>query len=113
MTDILYFSIALSGLTALCAVLVVIGRAAAECPQTAGAARLGTWVITAGFAAIGVGIVALVGAILPVLESGRASGLYLATGIVAIVLGIGFYNAAQVLRDLMKEAQKLRSDSAA
>lgn len=105
MTDLLYLSLAGTGLVALCAVLVVIGRAAAECPQTAGAARLATWVVTAGFAALGVGAIGLVGAILPALARQPDSALYAAVGLVSVLLGIGFAYAAGQLRALLREAR--------
>ncbi|MEM1299850.1 MAG: hypothetical protein AAGH68_11285, partial [Pseudomonadota bacterium] len=89
MTDIIYFAIAFVGLTGLCTVLAIIGRAAAECPQIGAAAKVGTWVVTTGFCAIGVGIIAIGAALLPLLTDGRSDGLYWAIGIVSIVLGIG------------------------
>ncbi|MEM9147715.1 MAG: hypothetical protein AAGC57_16140 [Pseudomonadota bacterium] len=113
MMDVLYLSIAGAGLVALCAVLVVIGRAAAECPMTAAAARLGTWVVTTGFAAFGIGAIGLIGAALPVLSRVPASALYAAVGMVAIALGFGFYQAAVMLRGLMRDARAARDEAAA
>lgn len=114
MTDVLFLSIAFAGLAALGAVLVLIGRAAAECPQTRGAARLGTMVVTTGFSAIGSGVLLIIAAILPILIRGSIDGLYVALGIAAIALGIGFYSAATMLRDILKSAQAPgRSESGA
>ncbi|MEM9138545.1 MAG: hypothetical protein AAGB15_01820 [Pseudomonadota bacterium] len=107
MTDLIYLGGGFAALLALCVVLVVIGRAAAECPQLAGAAKVGTLVITTGFAAIGTGIIALIGAALPFLMTGQVNGLYLALGMVSIALGIGFYNAATTLRDLLRAARPM------
>lgn len=112
MIDALYLSLAFTGLAALAAVLVLIGRMAQECPETAGAARLGTWVVVTGFAAIGAGVIALIGAALPYVLQGGKSGLYLTLGLVAVALGIGFYNAATTLRDILKtsaDAQQKRA----
>lgn len=106
MTDIVYFIIAFVGLAGLCTVLAIIGRAAGECPQIGAAAKVGTWVVTTGFCAIGVGIIALGAAFLPLLMSGRSDGLYLAIGLVSIVLGIGFSQAADTLRNILKAAPR-------
>lgn len=105
MTDIIYLTLGFLGLSALCVILISIGRAAADCPQIGGAARVGTLVVTTGFCAIGVGVIALIGAFLPMLMRGDANGLYLAIGLVSLALGIGFYNAAQILRDLISSAR--------
>lgn len=113
MTDILYLTIAGAGLLALCGVLVVIGRAAADCPQTAGAARLATWVVTTGFAALGVGAIGLVGAVLPVLARAPESALYAAIGIVSVLLGLGFSYAATQLREILDAAQRARTEAPA
>lgn len=106
MTDILFLAIAFAGLAALGFVLLRIGKAAADCPQIGGAARVLTMVVTTGFAAIGAGVIMIGAAALPVLASGHATGLYIALGLVAIALGIGFYNAAAVLRDALKAAPR-------
>lgn len=105
MTDLIYLAISGAGLVALAAVLVVIGKVAADCPEIGGAARLGTWVVTTGFVAIGFGVFSLIGAGLPVLLQGRLEGLYFAIGCVAIVLGTGFYVAAWRLRDILAAAR--------
>lgn len=104
MIDAIYLSLAFTALSALAGVLILIGRMAQDCPETSGAARLGTWVVVTGFAAIGTGLIALIGAALPYLLGGGKSGLYLTLGMVAIALGIGFYNAATTLRDILKSA---------
>lgn len=107
MTDTLYFSLAFTGLVALALVLVIIGRAAAACPQIGASAKVGTLVITTGFIALGIGAIALIGAFLPLLAEGRASGLYLALGFLSLALGLGFSNAAVRLRDILNAAPKL------
>lgn len=109
MTDILFLGLAFTALAALAAVLVVIGRAAQGCPETAGAARLGTWVVVTGFVAIGAGMIGLIGAALPFVLEGGKSGLYATLGLVAIALGVGFYNAASTLRDILKTAADARA----
>ncbi|MEO0819461.1 MAG: hypothetical protein AAF074_03450 [Pseudomonadota bacterium] len=102
--DIAYFFVAFAALIAVAGVLVVIGGAAARCPQTATVARLGTWVVTTGFVAIGSGVIALIGASLPFLIEGRMAGLYAALGMAFIALGIGFWVAASTLRDILNAA---------
>ena len=104
MTDMLYFSLGFAGLAALSVVLVIIGRAAAACPQIGASAKVGTLVITTGFVALGVGAIAIIGAFLPLLVEGRASGLYLALGFLALALGLGFSTAAVRLRDILNAA---------
>ena len=106
MTDTIYFSFGIAGLAALALVLVIIGRAAAACPQIGASAKVGTLVITTGFLALGVGAIALIGAFLPLLTEGRASGLYLALGFLSLALGLGFSNAAVRLRDILNSASK-------
>lgn len=108
MTELTFLGLGFAGLIALCAVLLAIGRAAAECPQLQGVARVGTIVITTGFAAIGAGVLALIAAMLPLMMTEQYNGLYLALGIAAIALGIGFYSAATTLRDVLKAAQPLQ-----
>ncbi|MGF1553640.1 MAG: hypothetical protein ACFBWO_14260 [Paracoccaceae bacterium] len=105
MTHAVYFTLATGGLGAVAAVLVLIGRMAADCPQTAGAARLATLVVTTAFVAIGAGIVTLIGAALPLLAEGAATGLYVALGFALIALGVGFQIAASTLRDILAAAR--------
>ena len=106
MTDVLFLSIAFGDLVLLAIVLVLVGRAAGDCPQIGGAARVATLVVTTGFAAIGTGVVLLIASTLPVLMQGEIMGLYVALGLVGIALGIGFYSAASALRDLLKTAPR-------
>ena len=106
MTDFIYLALGFTGLIALCVVLIQIGRVASACPQIGAAAKLGTLVVTTGFAAIGAGVIALIGAALPLLLEGQANGLYIAVGCMAIALGIGFYNAATTLREILRAAPK-------
>jgi len=106
MTDLLYLSIAFAGLASLAAVLVLIGRAASDCPETGGAARVASLVVTTGFSAIGAGVILLIASALPVLMQGRVMGLYVALGLVALVLGVGFYNAASAMREILSAAPK-------
>ncbi|MEL6575757.1 MAG: hypothetical protein AAFQ81_07690 [Pseudomonadota bacterium] len=101
---VLYFLVSLAGLLAVGAVLVLIGKAAQACPQTAGAARLGTLVVTTAFLAIGAGVITLIGAALPVLSAGAATGLFVAIGLAFIALGLGFQYAAVTLRDILNGA---------
>ncbi|MEL6209068.1 MAG: hypothetical protein AAFR44_02585 [Pseudomonadota bacterium] len=111
--DLAYFAVALGGLGALATVLVVIGGVAATCPQTAPAARLGTWVVTTGFVALGLGVVALVGAMLPGLLRSEFQGLYTAVGLIVLALGCGGYVAAAMLRDILATARAAAREQAA
>lgn len=105
-TDILYLSISFAGLLSLTAVLRLIGRAASDCPQIGGAARVSALVVMTGFLAIGTGIILLFGAILPELGGNTVQVLYLAVGFCALSLGLGFYAAATMLRDIVQSAPK-------
>lgn len=59
-----------------------------------------------GFVAIGTGVIALFGAVLPFLGDDTRQALYGAVGFCALALGIGFYNAATMLRDFLRDAPK-------
>ncbi|MEO0960468.1 MAG: hypothetical protein AAFY66_18775 [Pseudomonadota bacterium] len=102
---LLYFIITIAGLLAVGGVLVLIGKAAQACPQTAAAARLGTLVVTTAFLAIGTGVITLIGAALPVLSAGAATGLYIAIGLAFVALGLGFQYAAVTLRDILNASR--------
>ena len=104
MTDLIYFTISLTGLAA---VLVVIGRLAGDCPQTAGVARLAPWVVVTGFIALGIG------AVMPVLSDAWEAGLYLSIDLLSIALGFGFHNAATMLRDILAAAPRANACSGA
>ena len=107
MTDhLIYFAVTLSGLAAVAGVLVTIGRVAARCREAAGAARLGTWVVTTAFLAIGAGAIALIGAAMPVIADGGLSALYLVIGLALVTIGIGFQIAASTLRDIIAAAPR-------
>lgn len=108
MTDIIYLTVSISGLAALAVVLALVGRAAGTCPDNRDAARVATLVVTTGFAAIGAGVVLIIAAALPVLATGSATALYVALGISAIALGIGFYSAATTLRDILRDSAEQR-----
>ncbi|MEL7468394.1 MAG: hypothetical protein AAFN27_08060 [Pseudomonadota bacterium] len=113
MTDLVYFALGFAGLGALAVILAIIGKAASACPQIGAAARVGTLVITTGFIALGAGAVAIIGAFLPLLAEGRASGLYLALGFLSLALGLGFSGAAIRLRDILNAAPRPPAPEAA
>lgn len=104
MTHVTFLALGIGGLIALASVLVIIGRAAANCPQIGSAAKVGTLVITTGFLALGAGAIAIIGAFLPILLEGQVNGLYLALGFLSLALGLGFSNAAVRLRDILNAA---------
>ncbi|MEM9063174.1 MAG: hypothetical protein AAGD13_22160 [Pseudomonadota bacterium] len=113
MTDLVYFALGFAGLGALSIILVIIGQAASACPEIGAAARVGTLVITTGFIALGAGAIAIIGAFLPLLAEGRASGLYLALGFLSLALGLGFSGAAIRLRDILNAAPRPQAPEAA
>ncbi|MEM9099081.1 MAG: hypothetical protein AAGC79_11215 [Pseudomonadota bacterium] len=108
MSLLYYYPIALSGLAVLSTILVLIGRATKDCPQLSGAARLVSMIVTTGFATIGVGVIALIGAFSPRFGDQLIEVVSVAVGLAAIALGFGFWTAAVNLRDLLKDAQLSR-----
>jgi hypothetical protein len=96
-----YFAIALGMLLGLGQMILRIGRALGECPQTGQGARLAAVPIATGFVAIGMGGVLLVATMLAVFDQGPAA-LFFALGFACMVLGLGFAHAVAKLRDLNK-----------
>ena len=99
--QLIYLTVSILGLLALAKVILTIGSALAECPQTGPAARAGTLSITAGFVAMGLGVIALGGAWVTGAPSIGIVPVYLALGVVALLLGLGFTQAALSLRKLV------------
>lgn len=88
-------------LIALCVMLLRIGRLMADCPITGPRMRISAITIATGFAAIGAGGVALIGAGLIVsLPHSGLFGLTTALGLAALCLGLGFTQAVATLRAL-------------
>lgn len=104
MSLVIYFTLTLSVLAALDAMILLIGSRIGECPQTGRAARAASVTIATGFAAIGGGAVLLIAAGLPLLGGGLAPTL-LATGLAALCLGLGFTHAVTTLRAVLPAAQ--------
>ncbi|MEM8793244.1 MAG: hypothetical protein AAGE80_16605 [Pseudomonadota bacterium] len=101
----LYYPIAIAGLAILCLILLAIGRSTQDCPQLAGAAKLASLIVTTGFATIGLGVVALLGAMIEQMGNDVLFGVSVALGLCGIALGIGFWTAAINLRDILKDSQ--------
>ena len=98
---LIFYGTAFAVLIVLAAVLVLVGRAAGRCPQSANAARIATLVVTTGFLAVGAGAIGLAGVALATLDSGDPiAGL---VGL-AIALGFGFVWAARRLQEVIAAA---------
>ena len=112
MSMLYFYPIALAGLAALSTVLIVIGRATQDCPQLAGTARLMSLIVTTGFVTIGVGMIALIGALMTRFTEDAVQAVSIAVGLASIALGIGFWTAAVNLRDMLKDAMMNRMPAA-
>lgn len=104
--QIIYFLLAFTALASLAGVIHRIGGALQGCPQAGQAARLGAVIVTSAFISIGAGVIAIVGASLPLLVESGMTGLYVAIGCVCIALGVGFTAASRVLRDITQAAMR-------
>lgn len=103
LTAMIYMAMAFGGLAVLSVMILRIGTLLEACPQTAGRARMAAVTIATGFAAIGSGGVILIGALLPLMQRAAFGGLFLALGLVALCLGLGFTHAAGTLRLVLRE----------
>lgn len=102
-----YLTVAILGLLTLAKVILTIGSALEDCPQTGPVARAGTLSITAGFVAMGLGVIALGGAWVTGAPVVGPVPIYLALGVVAILLGLGFTQAALSLRKLVADMNRV------
>lgn len=96
-----YALVAFTMLIALCIMLLRIGAMMADCPINGPRMRISAITIATGFAAIGAGGVALIGAgLIVALPQTSLFGLSAALGLAALCLGLGFTQAVATLRAL-------------
>jgi len=95
---LIYFPIALSILLALYLMILRIGALVGACPDSQRLAEAAAVTIATGFAAIGAGGIALVGAVIPLLPQIPLTALMAALGFIALCLGLGFAHAVGTLR---------------
>ena len=79
-----------------------VGREMARCPVNGAASRATSLVVLGVFVSMGLGATGVVAALVSAARTDTASEVVMGTGIVAILLGIGFSIAATVLRDVMR-----------
>lgn len=108
-----YVVLAFGALTALCLMILRIGRMLGDCPQTRATARAGAVTIATGFAAIGAGGVILIGAALPMIPEAPFAAFLLALGFAALCLGLGFTHAVGTLRAVIANPLPDRKPDAA
>ena len=104
MTILAYFTVAISTLLALAQMILTIGKALADCPDSGRAARAGAITIATGFTAIGTGAVILIAAGLAMTRAHPADML-LAMGLACLILGLGFTHAVTTLRSVVQLAK--------
>lgn len=101
---IVYFAISFAALVMLCHVIWKLGGAIGDCPQAERAARVAAMTILTGFAMIGGALLTFIAAgLLFALNNGYAT-LFLAVGAALMVLGLGFTQAAAMLREVVYKA---------
>ncbi|SMX45825.1 hypothetical protein [Actibacterium lipolyticum] len=100
----LYFALCLLVLIGLATMIMKIGAALGDCPNTGRAAKAGAISITSGYLAIGFGGCVLIAAIMPALKNLPDAGLFVALGVACIALGMGFSSAATTLREIVARA---------
>ncbi|MEM8578202.1 MAG: hypothetical protein AAGF60_10150 [Pseudomonadota bacterium] len=93
-----YLPLAVSLLAALCAMILRIGALVGDCPRARAAAQAASVTIATGFAAIGLGGIALVGAAIPFWAHMPITAVLAALGFIALCLGLGFSHAVATLR---------------
>jgi hypothetical protein len=101
-----YIILALGTLIALCLMILHIGKLMAHCPEDGGRARVAAITTATGFAAIGAGGVALVGAGLLIFQDVPIVGLLFALGFAALCLGLGFTQAIATLQAVMQRPER-------
>ncbi len=99
-----YFAVALATLLALARMILTIGKALADCPESGRAARAGSITIATGFIAIGAGAVILIAAGLAMAGT-HPPTMLLAMGLACLILGLGFTHAITTLRSVVQLAK--------
>ena len=108
----LYFALSFGILAAMAVMILRIGKAIGNCPQTQTAARAASVTITSGYLTIGAGGVFLVASLLPIIKQSDFTSLMLSLGVVCVALGLGFSNAIVTLRAAVRPAQTLAHSGA-
>jgi len=93
-----YFALSFTVLLALVGMIMKIGAAMGNCPQTTGAAKSASITIATGYLTIGAGGVFLIAVALPLISNAPATALLLSLGLMCMALGMGFSNAVATLR---------------
>ena len=101
--QVVYLTFAFLGLAALAKVIWTIGEALGDCPVTGPVAKAGALSIVTGFVAIGLGIIALGGAWIVGTDGLGTVTVYSTLGVIGILLGLGFTQAALTLRQLVQD----------
>ncbi len=94
----IYFIGAASLLAVLTGMILRIGAMMADCPKNGPAIKTASVTIATGFAAIGVGGIILIVALLGAFQMEPVLALLLALGLAALCLGLGFTHAVGTLR---------------
>lgn len=95
-----YLGLSLAILVALSLMILRIGTLLSDCPQRGRIIHAAAVTIATGFAAIGLGCVVLIGAVLPLFANDLMITVPLAVGFSALCLGLGFSNAIATLRQV-------------
>ncbi|MFV2053835.1 hypothetical protein [Aliiroseovarius sp. YM-037] len=101
---IIYFAISFAALAMLCHVIWKLGSAIGDCPQAERAAKVAAMTILTGFAMIASALVTFIAAGLLFAMDNSYSVLFLAIGGAMMVLGLGFTQAAAMLREVVYKA---------
>lgn len=113
---IIYLALSLGLVAMLSYMLLKIGKLIADCPQQGSpATRAAAVTVATGFATVGAGAIVLIGALLPLTQSLTVGAMVLALGFASLCLGLGFAQAAAILRDVgtqPRDAEKRSSDGA-
>jgi len=108
-----YFAIALSVLVSLAAMILKIGHALGDCPDTGRVAKAAAVTITTGFVTIGAGGVTLVAAAMLALIPDTGNPFLVAVGLACVALGLGFTHAVATLREVVRRTSPNRAPQAA
>ncbi|MEZ5715326.1 MAG: hypothetical protein R3D85_09235 [Paracoccaceae bacterium] len=110
---LLYLAGAFAALALLSFMILKVGALMSDCPDGGPAARTAALSIATGYAAIGAGVVLLVGAALPFLGTETVLTALLPLGFAALALGLGFTQAIATLRDVLAPKPAARDIPAA
>ncbi|MGV6811541.1 MAG: hypothetical protein ACWA47_04800 [Brevirhabdus sp.] len=95
---VLYFPLAIATLLALAVMILKVGQSIATCPDAAPTVHPASLTIVTGFVSMGLGGVALIGAMMVALKLPPVLALFAASGLACLTLGVGFSHAIATLR---------------